>query len=48
LKKLSAKCFDLEKFDFEEGSRSHPSVFEDQGNALGKSCIETITSEVKF
>lgn len=44
------KCFffTLKIFDLEEGSRSHPSVFEDQGNALGKTCIETIASEVKF
>jgi hypothetical protein len=37
----------LKIFDFEEGSKSHPSVFEDQGNALGKACIETIANEVK-
>jgi hypothetical protein len=35
-------------FDFEEGSKSHPSVFENQGNALRKACLETIASEVKF
>jgi hypothetical protein len=30
----------LKIFDFEEGSKSHPSVFEDQGNALGKHVLK--------
>ncbi len=36
----------LKIFDLEEGNKSHPSVFEDQGNAFKKTCIETVASEV--